>query len=852
MHYYPIMPKRHTSRILATLICVFITISTLAQNKKTIPAQRDTSKTVQLTAPATSPKGPKPYKDVITEKAITRKGLFRVHRIEEKWFFEIGDSLLNRDILMVNRIAKAPANTRSGFFGYAGDEINENVIRFEKGPNNKLFLRNISYSVYARDTSGAMYKSVMNSNVQPITVSFDIKAFSPDSTGNVVDVTDVLSGDNDVFFFSPSVKSVLRLGGIQTDKSYIVDIRPYPINTEIRTVKTYSRGSGPAIIGSPQPSAPGGYSTFELNTSMVLLPKTLMRPRYYDDRVSYFTTEFTDYDADPQGVKDISLITRWRLEPKPEDMDKYRKGILVEPRKPIVFMIDPATPSKWVPYLIQGVKDWQPAFEKAGFKNAITARQPPTSEEDSSWTLEDARFSAIVYKPSEIPNASGPHVHDPRTGEILESHINWYHNVMQLVRQWYVIQAGATDPRARRPQFSDSLMGKLIRFVSSHEVGHTLGLPHNMGASSATPVENLRNKKWVEQHGHTPSIMDYSRFNYVAQPEDSISEVGLIPRINDYDFWAIEWGYKMFPGKTEEEEKKLLNDWVKSKAGNPRLRFLHFNGTDPRAQAEDLGDNAMKASTYGIRNLKRIIPQLPDWINVKGENFDNLDKVYDEAVMQYTRYMGHVLMNIGGIYDDKKTTDQEGAVFSVVPRQTQKDAMSFLQRNLFETPTWLMNKKILDLTSSPQTDQISTLQDNFLGSMLATSRLQRIIASSNRERGAYAIDEYFDDLKNGLWSELKTKKPIDNYRRNLQKGFVERLCNMVNPPAATPGIFGGITIFIGPVADPRKSDILSVAKATLRSLKDDIIKGMPGFTDKMSLYHLQDCEERIQKALKVD
>jgi hypothetical protein len=373
-----------------------------------------------------------------------------------------------------------------------------------------------------------------------------------------------------------------------------------------------------------------------------------------------------------------------------------------------------------------------------------------------------------------------------------------------------------------------------------------------MGASSATPVDNLRNKKWVEQHGHTASIMDYARFNYVAQPEDSVSEIGLFPRISDYDYWAIEWGYKMFPGKTEEEEKKLLNDWVKSKASNPRLRFIHFNGTDPRAQAEDLGDNAMKASAYGIRNLKRIIPQLPEWINVKGENFDDLDKVYDEAVMQYTRYMGHVLMNIGGIYNDKKTADQDGAVFTVVPRQTQKEAMMFLQRNLFETPTWLMNKKILDLTSSPQTDQISTLQDNFLGSMLATSRLQRIISSSNRERGAYTIDEYFDDLKNGLWSELKTKKPIDNYRRNLQKGFVERLCNMVNPPAATPGIFGGITIFIGPVVDPRKSDILSVAKATLRSLKNDIVNGMPGYTDKMSLYHLQDCEERIEKALKVD
>jgi hypothetical protein len=847
------MPMRHFFNILLTLSCVlFFSVSALAQNKKTVPAQRDTSKTVQLTAPAPPAKGPKPYKDVITEKAITKRGIVWVHKIEDKWFFEVGDTLLNRDILMVNRIAKAPANTRSGWFGYAGDEINENVIRFEKGPNNKLFLRNISYSVYARDTSGSMYKSVMNSNVQPIAVSFDIKAFSPDSTGTVVDVTDVLTGDNDVFFFAPSVKSVLRLGGLQNDKSYIVDVRPYPINTEIRTVKTYLRNSGPAIIGSSQPPSPGGYATFELNTSMVLLPKTLMRPRYYDDRVSYFTTAFTDYDADPQGVKDISLITRWRLEPKPEDMDKYRKGVAVEPKKPIVFIIDPATPSKWVPYLIQGVKDWQPVFEKAGFKNAITARQPPTNEEDSSWTLEDARFSAIVYKPSEIPSASGPHVHDPRTGEILESHINWYHNVMQLLRQWYVVQAGASDPRARKPQFNDSLMGQLIRFVSSHEVGHTLGLPHNMGASSATPVENLRNKKWVEQHGHTASIMDYARFNYVAQPEDSVAEIGLFPRIGDYDYWAIEWGYKIFPGKSEQEEKKLLNDWVKSKAANPRLRFIHYNGTDPRAQAEDLGDNAMKASAYGVRNLKRIIPELPDWINVKGENFDNLDKVYDEAVLQFTRYMGHVLMNLGGIYDDEKTTDQPGAVYTVVPRQTQKEAMYFLQKNLFETPSWLMNRKILDLTSAPQTDQVSTLQDNFLGSMLASSRLQRIISSSNRDKAAYPIDEYFDDLKNGLWSELKTKKPIDNYRRNLQKSFVERLSNMINPPAATPGLFGGFTIFIGPVSDPKKSDMVSVAKATLRSLREDILKNMAAYTDKMSLYHLQDCEERIQKALKVD
>ena len=285
---------------------------------------------------------------------------------------------------------------------------------------------------------------------------------------------------------------------------------------------------------------------------------------------------------------------------------------------------------------------------------------------------------------------------------------------------------------------------------------------------------------------------------------------------------------------------------------NPRLRFIHFNGNDPRAQGEDLGDNAMKASAYGIRNLKRIIPKLPEWTNVKGENFDDLDKLYDEAVSQYMRYLAHVLMNIGGIYNDRKTSDQAGAVYTVVPRLTQKDAISFLQKNLFETPTWLLNKRILDLTSSPTSDQISTIQDNFLGSMLASSRLQRIISSSNRDRTAYSIDEYFDDLKAGLWSELKIKKPIDNYRRNLQKSFVERLCNMVSPPPASTGSIGGIILFLGPFVDTKKTDILSVAKATLRSLKDEIGKSLPMYTDKMSSYHLQDVQERIQKALKVD
>jgi hypothetical protein len=820
----------------------------VAQHKKSAaPAPAaDTTKKPAAATPRPSP-GPKPYKEIITEKAITRKGLFTVHKIEDKWYFEIGDSVLGRDILVVNRIAKAPINTRAGFFGYAGDEINQNVIRFDKGPNNKIFLRNISYSVYAKDSSKPMYKSVQNSNIQPIAAAFDIKALGKDSTGAVVDITDFINSDNDILFFASYFKSSLRIGGVQTDKSYITDIRSYPINTEIKTVKTYSKTPPPGLIPG---GAPAGNATFELNSSLVLLPKEPMRPRFYDDRVAFFTTEYTDFDVDPQGVKDVSLITRWRLEPKEEDLEKYKRGELVEPKKPIIFYIDPNTPAKWVPYLIQGVNDWQKAFEKAGFKNAIMARKAPTRDEDSTWSLEDARYSAVVYKPSEIPNARGPHVHDPRSGEILESHIDWYHNVMQLLRNWYMIQASPSDPRARTAHFNDSLMGDLIRFVSSHEVGHTLGLPHNMGASSATPVEKLRDKAWVEAHGHTSSIMDYARFNYVAQPEDHIGPAGLYPRIGDYDIWSIEWGYKLLPGKTEDEEKSILNDWVKNQYSNQRLRFLHADGIDPRAQTECLGDDNMKANEYGIKNLKWIVPQLPKWLNEKGENYKTLDDVYDEVFNTFGRYMGHAVTYIGGVYTDNKTSDQDGAVYTVVPKSLQKEALAFLQKNLFTTPTWLLNKSILDKVSSPVEDRICNLQDTWLGSLLSAPRLQRLISSTNRQATAYRIDEFIDDLKKGIWSELPARQSIDNYRRNLQKAFVERLsalASITGSPAMGGG--GGITISFGPVVEVKKSDIISVARGTLRSLKAEIAAAIPAYADKMSRYHLQDLNDRIDRVL---
>jgi hypothetical protein len=841
--------QRLKSGFLTIAVAGCLLLQADAQKRRPVPTNPSTTDTTRKPKAPTPPRmGPRPYKDLITEKAVSQKGLFYVHKIEDKWFFEMGDSLLGRDILVVNRISKAPIDTRSGFVGYAGDEINQNVIRFEKGPNNKIFLRNLSFSVYAKDSTKPMYRSVQNSNIQPIVAAFDIKAYTEDSTGYVIDMTDYINSDNDILYFSSFLKQRLRIGNQQSDKSYIVNVRSYPINTEIKTVKTYSKTPTPSRVPGLPPAGPTGNATFELNSSLVLLPAEPMRPRYYDDRVAYFTTGYTDFDADPQGVKDISMITRWRLEPKPEDVEKMKRGELVEPKKPIIYYIDPSTPEKWVPYLIQGVNDWQKAFEKAGFKNAIIAKRAPTREEDSTWSLEDARYSAIVYKPSDIPNAMGPHVHDPRSGEIIESHINWYHNVMRLLRDWYLIQASPSDPRARRAEFDDKLMGDLIRFVSSHEVGHTLGLPHNMGSSSATPVEKLRDKAWVEAHGHTASIMDYARFNYVAQPGDNISEAGLYPRIGDYDLWAIEWGYKPIFDKTEDEEKAILNDWVKSHFNDPRFRFLHQDGVDPRAQTESLGDNSMKAGEYGIKNLKWILPQLPGWLNEKGENFETLDEVYDNLVSQFSRYMGHVVTYIGGIYTDSRTTDQPGNVYTVVPKSLQKEAMSFLQKNLFTTPTWLLDKNILDKIQSPNTDRISSLQDTWLGSLLSTPRLQRLISSANRDANAYRIEEFMDDLRNGIWSELASRKPIDAYRRNLQKAYVERLRNIVNPPPPTGGT-GGIVITIGPFVDIKKNDIISVAKGNLRTLKAQITAALPSYTDRMSRYHLQDLKERIEEIL---
>lgn len=803
--------------------------------------------------------GPRPYKEVITDKAKTDDGLFKVHKVDEKYYFEIPDAFLNRDILVVNRISKAAAGMRNGFFGYAGDVIGQNVIRFEKGPNNRVFLRNISYAEYAKDSTSPMFTAVNNSNIQPIAASFDIKAFAKDSIATVIEVTDYIAGDNDILFFNSNLKSSQRIGMLQADKSYTVGVRSYPMNIEINAVKTYSRSAAPAGLGGPGQGGGGGQAsgniTVELNSSLVILPAKPMQARYFDDRVGFFTVRYTDFDLDPQGVRAVQLVKRWRLEPKDEDIEKYKRGELVEPKKPIIFYIDPATPKKWVPYLIQGVNDWQIAFEKAGFKNAIMAKTAPTKAEDPEWSLEDARYSAIVYKPSDVPNASGPSIADPRSGEILESHINWYHNVMQLLRDWYFVQTAAVDPRARKMVFDDELMGQLIRFVSSHEVGHTLGLRHNYGSSSTVPVENLRNKTWVEANGHTPSIMDYARFNYVAQPEDNISDKGLYPRIGDYDKWAIEWGYRQFDKyKGPEEEKEHLNKWVIDKLKDKRLWFgTETNPDDPRSQSEAVGDDAMKASAYGIKNLQRIVPNLITWTKQANEDYAGLQDMYNQVRGQFGRYIGHVSKYVGGIMETPKRVEEQGAVYEIVPEAKQREAVDFLNKNLFTTPTWLINQEIFSRAGELNAlSIIGSLQDGALNRLLSTRTLGKLIdGEAAQGAAAYQITELLSDLKKGIWSEIAGRKPVDVYRRNLQKSYVNILSDIIKPPAPAAG--GGIVIFFGggggSTVNVDKSDIKSVVRAHLTSLRTEIAAAAAGTADSMTKYHLQDLAKRIDNAL---
>ena len=738
-----------------------------------IVCSADTVVTMDCCVDTTAKSKNDPYLKTIKEGGSVREGLFTVRHIKNDWYLEIPDSLLGRMMLAVTRFASVPQE----FKMVTGEEVNRSAVYFEQYGDKTIFLREYVQSQYAKPENRIAI-SLKQSTTDPIVWKFDVIGRNPETHAQLINITKWLMGENKVTNFSSSDRTILGIGSVQSDRTFIDTIKTYPINVEIASLRTYGMSSGRV------PAAKTGAATLSLNTSLVLLPREPMQPRYADERVGYFNSKITEF-SDDETSNHEAIIMRYRLEPK--DPAAYKAGKLVEPKKQIVFYIDPATPKKWAKYLKLGIEDWQKAFEEAGFKNAIVAKDWP--ENDSTMSIDDARFSVLRYLPSETENAYGPRIVDPRSGEIIEAHICWYHNVMNLVKKWYMVQCGPLDKRAQKMDFSDELMGQLIRFVSSHEVGHSLGLRHNMIASQATPVEKLRDKAWVEKYGHTASIMDYARFNYVAQPEDKISEKGLFPRINDYDKWAIKWGYQYRPEfKDPAKEKKVLRtETTKVLTGNRRLWWCgdEGKGKDPRSQSEDLGDNQMRVNEYGLKNLQRVMAHIEEWTAQPDGQYDDLNTMHRAARAQYQRYVNHVQKYLFSKYVNNVPGEKP---YDIVPRDLQREAVDWLSRNVMEAPMWLYPKSVVSKLGVDYADEIRNRQQTLIAMLLSPNAISNLMGDQFISDKAYPVEEYFDDIFGMVWKPLTDKDEEQNsFRRLQQRSYVDFLGVALNGGSGADG-----------------------------------------------------------------
>lgn len=761
------------------------------------------------------------------------EGVITVMQKEEKVYWGIADSLLDRDFLLVSRVAGVP----NGYFGFysAGAKTAERVLQFSK-VQERIIIKEVSYENIA-DSTLPIYESVQANNFAPILAAFDQELYDSDTGVTIIELSDFFTEDIEAISgVIPFLRREYQVRRLDSNRSYIESVKSFPKNLEVRHVLTYQANNPPS-------SSSNATLSIRMSQSMVLLPKVPMQKRLFDYRVGWFTIQQIDFGSEQQKAVRQAYIRRWRLEPS--DSTAYFNGELVEPKKPIVYYLDPATPEKYRSYIIKGIEDWNPAFEEAGFKNAIQAKLPPTPSEDPDWSPEDIRYSTVRWVANEIRNAVGPSVSDPRSGEIIESDIVWYHNHMRSYRNRLMIETGAANPEARKLKLADDLIGETMRRVISHEIGHALGLPHNMQSSSAYPVDSLRSGRFTQKYGIATTIMEYARQNYIAQPGDD--NIRFIRQIGPYDLYSVNWGYRLVPNaRTPEDEKETLDSWIMEKSGDPMYRFAGSTGYDPSAQTEDLGDDPVKASTYGLLNLKRVVPELMEWTYTKGEGYQDLEEIYSELIGMWSRYSRHVATNIGGVYQNRKSADQIGFVYIPVSRKNQLRALEFLNDQVFSTPYWLLDSNILqNIQAAGSIDRIQSLQRRILNSVLDPSVLLRLIEYSELEFNVLPPDEMLQTLRLGIWKELyHNETEIDVYRRTLQREYLSRINEFLSLNQ-----IGGSRSSV----DLKNSDIRPLMRTELILLEKDIKKHLDkGLGEGIQKAHLEDAIIRIEQLLQND
>ena len=701
--------------------------------------------------------------DSLTKEMIVSKGVINTFSKNNKLYFEISDDLLSKEILVVTRLAQIP----SGYSAYinAGSKTSEQVIDFQK-KNNNIYVRQLSYQNIANEND-PIVQSVQENNFPPILASFEIQ--NTDKGSYLINVSDYFLNDSPGFnIISSRLKDEYKIGSVDKKRSSLDSSKSFPNNTEIIATLTFNTNK------PPRQNRTKTFS-FQVNHSIILLPEDKMKIRYHDHRVGWFTVNKIDYSSTALKSDSYKLIRRWRLEPK--DETAYQKGELVEPKKQIIYYLDPATPIKWRPYFKKGIEDWNTVFEKAGFKNAIVAKDPPSKEEDPNFSPEDIRYSTVRYVASTTRNAVGPSVSDPRTGEILESDIIWYHNHLRSYRNRYLLETGAANPSARTLNTPEKEIGEMMRMVIAHEIGHALGLPHNMKASSAYPVDSLRSGDFTKKMGIATTIMDYARYNYIAQPGDE--NIRFIRQLGPYDDYSIEWGYRYFPGKTINEESEILSSFVDEKNLNPIYMFGSSWG-DPNSQTENIGDDPVMASKYGLSNLKIVSKNLIDWTYEPNKNYDDLSELYGELLGVYSRYIFHVIGIVGGVNQTLVNTNQkENYTYKNVDRYNQIRALSFLDQELWQSPIWLLNKEIISQTNNVDgLYRVERIQERAINSLLSNYRLNRMLSSFNSIRGE-ALS--YNDLLENLFESIFIKiYPEDQLKRNLQISFTKRIVTLLD------------------------------------------------------------------------